>query len=81
MARYRRISERLRCPLAAVAFIVGVALLTEALWLGRGGAAYLTRVTVLVGSVVSWLMPFGRRVHPPSESTLQWACKQRREIT
>jgi hypothetical protein len=78
MARYRRITERLRRPFAVVAFIFGIFLLVEAVWLDRGAGAYTFVVTVIAGSVVSWLVPSGRQVHPPSESTLQWARKQRR---
>lgn len=78
MTRYRRISERLRRPFAAVAFMLGLCLLAEAIWVGRGAGAYLVAVPVIAGSVVSWLVPSGRRAHSPSESTLQWARKQRR---
>jgi hypothetical protein len=78
MTRYRRISERLRRPLAAIAFLFGVFLLAEAIWLGRGGQAYIYPVSLLAGSVVWWLVPSGRKLHSPSESTLQWARKQRR---
>jgi hypothetical protein len=79
MARYRQITERLRRPLAAVGLLLGVGLLAEAIWLNRGTTAYMLVVPVIAGSMVSWLVPSGRRVHPPSESTLQWARKQRRE--
>jgi hypothetical protein len=79
MARYRQITERLRRPLAAVGLLLGVGLLAEAIWLDSGTTAYMLVVPVIAGSVVSWLVPSGRRVHPPSESTLQWARKQRRE--
>jgi hypothetical protein len=78
MTSYRRITERLRRPLAAIAFLLGVFLLAEAIWLGRGGQAYISAVSLLVGSVVWWLVPSGGKLHPPSESTLQWARKQRR---
>lgn len=77
MKRYRQAMERIRRPVAAICFLLGIALLTEAIWLDRGAAAYLATVPVLVGALVSWLVPFGRRNHPPSESTLQWARKQR----
>ena len=78
MTRYRRINERLRRPLAAITFLLGAFLLVEAIWVERGGQAYFFAVAVLVSSVVSWLVPSGRRLHPPSESTLQWARKRRR---
>lgn len=83
MERYRRIRDRLRRPYAAAFFAVavGVFLLVEAIWLGRGGAAYFTIVAILVGAVVQWLVPAGRKLHPPSESTLQWARKQRRKAS
>jgi hypothetical protein len=77
LSRYRQISERLRRPLAAIAFLFGVFLLVEAIWLGRGGQAYVYAVSLLVGSIVSMLLPSGRKLHPPSESTLQWARKRR----
>lgn len=73
MSRYRRITQRLRLPLAAVTFLFGVFILAEAIWVERGAQAYAYAVVVLVGSVVSLLLPSGRRLHPPSESTLQWA--------
>jgi len=77
MARYRRITERLRRPFAAIAFLLGIFLLAEAIWLGRGGQAYIYPVSLLVGSVVWWLVPSGRRLHLPSESTLQWVRRRR----
>jgi hypothetical protein len=77
MSRYHRITERLRRPLAAVAFLIGVFLLAEAIWVERGGQAYAYAVAVLVGAVVSWLVPSGRKLHPPSESTLRWARRRR----
>jgi hypothetical protein len=79
MTRYRRIAEHLRRPVAAIGFLIGLGLLAEALWLGRGGHAYLLVLLVVGGSVVNWLVPSGRRVHSPSESTLRWAHRQRRE--
>lgn len=80
MTRYLRIAERLRRPLAALAFGLGVLLLAEALRLDRGLRAYVLAVCLLAGSLVWWLVPFGRRLHPPSESTLQWA-RHRRSST
>lgn len=77
MSSYRRLNERLRRPLAAVFFLLGVYALAEAIWVGRGGQAYIYAVTLLVGSVVSWLVPSGRRLHPPSESTLQLLRRRR----
>jgi hypothetical protein len=74
---YYRVVERLRRPLAAIGFLLGIGLLGEAIWLDRGAGAYLPVVSMIGGSVVLWLVPSGRRVHPPSESTLQWARKQR----
>jgi hypothetical protein len=41
MTRNRRIAERLRRPLAAIAFLFGVYFLAEAIWLDRGGQAYM----------------------------------------
>jgi hypothetical protein len=78
MGCYRQTIERLRRPLAAICWLVGFGLLTEAIWLDRGPTAYMTAVPVLGGAALSWLVPSGRRVHPPNESTLQWARKQRR---
>jgi hypothetical protein len=79
MSRYRRLTERLRRPLAAVAFLIGVFILAEAIWVERGGQAYAYAyaIAVLVGSVVSMFAPSGRKLHPPSESTLQWARRRR----
>lgn len=77
MTRYRRLSERLRRPIAAIAFLLGFFLLAEAIWIERGGQAYVYAVSLLVGSIGSMLLPSGRRLHPPSESTLQWARKRR----
>ncbi|HXP36786.1 MAG TPA: hypothetical protein VN817_03380 [Solirubrobacteraceae bacterium] len=77
MTRYRRITERLRRPLAAIGFLLGVWLLVEAIWLDRGDGAYLTVASLVAGSLVAWLVPWGGRAHPPSESTLQWARRQR----
>lgn len=79
MVGYRRIRHRLRRPFAAAAFLIGAALLAEAIWLDRGTMAYMTTVPILVGAVVTWLTPPGRPAHPPNESTLQWARKRRRE--
>jgi hypothetical protein len=79
MSRYRRIAEPLRRPLAAVTFLSGVYMIVEAICLDRGVDAYMIAVPVIGGSVVSWWVPSGRRAHPPSESTLQWARKHRRE--
>jgi hypothetical protein len=78
MTRYRQIAERLRRRLAAIGFLLGLGLLAEAIWLDRGAGAYLPVASVIAGSVVAWLVPWGRRAHPPSESTLQWARRQRR---
>jgi hypothetical protein len=78
MTPYKRIRERVRRPVAAVCFLLGTALLAEAIWLERGVMAYMVIVPILVGSCVAWLVPSGGS-HPPSESTLQWARKQRRE--
>jgi hypothetical protein len=78
MTRYRRITERLRRPLAAIGFLLGVCLLVEAIWLDRGDGAYLPIASVIAGSLVAWLVPWGRPAHPASESTLQWARGQRR---
>jgi hypothetical protein len=80
MARYRRISERLRRPLAALGFLLGIGLFAEAIWLDRGASAFVPVVSVIAGSVITWLVPSGRPVHPPSESTLQWARKQRKTL-
>jgi hypothetical protein len=80
MARSRRITERLRRPLAAIGFLLGLGLLAEAILLDRGAGAYVPLVPVIGGSVVSWVVPSGRRAHPPSESTLQWARKQRKVV-
>jgi hypothetical protein len=77
MSSYRRAVERLRRPLAVLTFLLGVFLLVETICLDRGAPAYMAAVPVMVGSVVSWLVPSGRRVHPPSESTLQWARRRR----
>jgi hypothetical protein len=77
VSRYRRIAERLRRPLAAVFFLFGLYALLEAICLGRGGQADMSAGTVLAASVVVWLVPFARRTHPPSESTLQWARRRR----
>jgi hypothetical protein len=79
LTRYRRTVERARRPLAAACFLLGLALLAQAIWFDRSATAYMTAVPILGGAVVSWLVPSGRRAHPPSESTLQWARKQRRE--
>jgi hypothetical protein len=81
MQRYNRLAERLRRPLAAVAFLLGVFFLAEAIWLGRGGQAYMSAAGLILGSIVWWLVPSGLRKHPSSESTLQWARKRRREPT
>jgi hypothetical protein len=62
MTSYRCISERLRRPLAAVAFLIGVFILAEAIWVERGLTAYMYAVSLLVGSVVSWLVPSGTRL-------------------
>jgi hypothetical protein len=80
MVRYRQITERLRRPLAALGFLLGIGLLAEAIWLDRGAGAFLPVVSVIGGSVLTWLVPSGRRVHPPSESTLQWARRQRKTL-
>jgi hypothetical protein len=49
MTRYRHITEHLRRPLAAIAFLLGVFLLAEAIWVGRGGQAFTYAVAVLQG--------------------------------
>jgi hypothetical protein len=78
MASYRRSRDRLHRLFAAALFVAGLVLLVEAIWLDRGGATYATVVPILIGAVVTWLTPPGRPTHPPNESTLQWARKQRR---
>jgi hypothetical protein len=78
MTRYRRIIELLRRPLAVLGLLAGLFILVEAILVGRGAHAYMVAVPLIGGSLVDWYVPSGRRAHPPSESTLQWARKQRR---
>jgi hypothetical protein len=79
MTRYRRIAERLRRPLEAAFLLVGVFLLAEAIWVNRGAQAYVLSAVLLISSLVSLILPPGRRpLHPPSESTVQWLRRRRR---
>jgi hypothetical protein len=79
-SRYRHLAERLRRPLEAVFVLAGVFLLAEAIWVDRGAQAVIYAVALLVGSLVSAILPDrDRPLHPPSESTLQWAKRRRRE--
>jgi hypothetical protein len=79
MTRCRRLAERLRRPAGAALALLGVVVLAEAIWVGRGAQAYAISAAVIISSPVSLILPDRTRpLHPPGESTIQWAKRRRR---
>jgi hypothetical protein len=80
MTRYRRTIERLRRPLAVVMLMLAALLLARAILDHRGVGAYAYVGWVLLFAAINWFIPArGSRLHPPDESTLNWARKRRRD--
>jgi hypothetical protein len=78
MRWYRQTIERLRRPLAVVLLLLAVLLLVRSILDHRGVDAYAYVAWVLLFAGINWFVPArGGPAHPPSESTFQWARKQR----
>jgi hypothetical protein len=58
--------------------VTGLVLLALAIVDGDGATAF-TAVFAVIGALLAWLEPEGKPRHPPTESTIQWIRKSRRE--